>query len=135
MRRTVSLIIGVILIVFSGLSLGIIVLRTQAIDQRAIPPVTLKFSCNETPTTNDFERFWSDFRAAVQTDDIDTAYRLTSRCAFSWWNWSRRGVHLKSVDALEALASGNLLPVIDSINAPLAFQSKEDFANNYHAIF
>ena len=81
MPRSIPLIVGVSIFVIIGVCLAsVIVLRTNAIEQTAISPVTLKFSCNETPTSNDFQQFWSNFRGAVKTNDKDTLYSLTTGC-------------------------------------------------------
>ncbi len=58
MRRSIPLIVGVSVFVIIGVCLAlVIVLLTNAIVQMATPPVTLKFSGNETPTNNDFQQF------------------------------------------------------------------------------
>ena len=139
MRRSILLIVGVSIFVIIGVCLAsMIVLRTNAVDQTAIPPVTLKFSCNETPTNDDFQQFWSNFRGSVKTNDKDTLYSLTTRCEFVWWFWSRRGLNLRPTSELRAISSGRLPePVLDRLasNPSLVFESPQDFDNNYPAIF
>ena len=138
MRRK-PLILGVIAIAVVGLYLGLIVaMRRNPVDERAIPPTTLKLSCAETPTTDDLERFLADLRDAIQSDDKRTLFLLTSHCEFSWWGWYRRGVRLRTAEDLQTIASGSLPRegwAILGVNPNLVFESEQDFENNYQTIF
>lgn len=136
MRRVISLIAGVLIVGILTLSITLFAAMRRPVDERAVPPVALKFYCDEIPTTADFQRFWSTFRAAVQTDDKDKLYSLTVRCNFTWWNWYRLGLHLRSREFLQAFYSGNLSPYeIYAVNAGLVFQTKQEFLDSYGIIF
>lgn len=101
-----------------------------------IPPVVLKFACDETPTTADFQQFWTTFRAAVQTDDKDRLYALTARCEFTWWNWEHQRLQLRTREFLDTSYSGNLGAHDNpAINAALVFQTKQEFIDSYGIIF
>jgi hypothetical protein len=136
MRRVIPLIIGVLIIIVLVLSLALVAGLRRPIDEGAVPPVTLKFSCAETPTTEDFQQFWSTFRTAVQTDDKDKVYSLTTRCNLTWWNWYHLGLTLRSREYLESLYAGNLdVYEIHAVNNRLVFQTKQEFLDSYGIIF
>jgi hypothetical protein len=106
------------------------------VDEHAVAPVTLKFSCDEIPTTPDFQQFWSNFRAAVERDDKEKLYSLTARCDFRWWNWWGKGLHLRTREFLDAFYSGDFTAHNSpSVNATLVFQTKQEFVDSYGIIF
>ena len=136
MRRVIPFIAGVLIVGIVVLSVILFAAMRRTVDEQAVPPVVLKFSCDEIPTTADFQQFWSTFRAAVQTDDREKLYSLTVRCNFTWWNWDGRALPVRSREFLEALYSGNLSPYeVSAVNACIVFQTKQEFLESYGMIF
>jgi hypothetical protein len=136
MRRIVPLIAGVLLFVVFVVSITLFASLRRPMDERAVPRVVFKFSCDETPTTEDFRQFWATFHAAVQADDKDRLYSLTARCDFTWWNWWRQGLHLRTREFLDAFYAGDFnAHDSPSVNARLVFQTKQDFIDSYGIIF
>jgi hypothetical protein len=139
MRRIIPLILGALLVISIGLfATFVFAMRRNSVDEHAIPVVTSKFSCTETPTTQTFEQFWATFHAATQKDDKETLFALTSRCDFGWWWAYARGVRLRPRYYFDAIAAGQLpepgLEVMGG-DSHLVFETQQDFFDNYSAIF
>lgn len=99
--------------------------------QAEIGPVTLEYSCDQSQTTSNFERFWLEFRAAVKSEDKESLFLMVNRCSFVWDDGT--GSHLPLRSPVQ-IAAGFVGPY-QAIGTPLVFETQDDFLQNYQIVF
>ncbi len=83
--------------------------------------------CTEPPTTNDFDLFWSEFQAAVKSDDKEQLFPMIRTCDFTWHNG-----FLPLRSAYSFIDTND--PFVPAWGG-LVFESRTDLDTNYARIF